>query len=844
MAETITIASANNFSPQFPEYHMKLKKAGLPSLAVLILIFFIYLFFHAANTTGFAFFMYGITMIHILYTIIQKWVSGGPFTSSMHICNLAMLTISCFTLNSSIEIFATFTPWVYIVLLLTFVTLLLEAFVEIPSMFWRFAYGFIVTCGLFVSIYFNMLLLPMFHIGLLGMLLLGLGIHLFVPALLMFTIMAGFYKRRQSKMMITGIISACLLVAGSLWYFLFSVGNANRILEKVNVDLVTGGQKDLPRWVYVAQQIPKNRWTELILTGDFKYELFDEWFMDRPINTGNSMGDKGLHEPFLNIAKLLGKQKSDLSDAERLMILKSNFNNRHETSRKLWSGEHLTTSQCVTDIQLYPGYRMAYTQKTFFIKNVSPYEWQSEEALYTLHLPDNAVVNSMSLWVNGVERKSRLTTKEKADSAYVQIVGVQSRDPALLHWQEGNRVSVTVFPCTSKEVRMLKIGYTTPLQVNNNKLVYKDIFVEGPVFDRCRNDVHIASSLNLHDVKSSSVNLELGADMLTAQFTGDRDWDLQLPYTPLAAQSFSFNHQSFRLAEEKNDPTAFTAENIVLDINTGWTKKEFTALISACKNKKVWYASDENTLCAIDGNAEQVWNTMSRKNFQLIPFHKVDPGNTVLIVKPALNAPSYRDLDSSAYAIKLAQNVQRSVRPLHCFKINTPDRDLLYSTLNDMQYLAVHPLSLDACLSALQKGTIDRPYADEQSVNIDDANMNIVRSYSDSNSGAPDHLMRLFYYKKILSQSAGYYFSKTNDAALQPCVQMANDAFIVSPVSSLIVLETDSDYNAMGIDQNSGSLLNATKKGKGAVPEPHEWVLLIFGTLALLVLIGRQTKMI
>ncbi|MCC7029019.1 MAG: XrtN system VIT domain-containing protein, partial [Chitinophagaceae bacterium] len=413
-----------------------------------------------------------------------------------------------------------------------------------------------------------------------------------------------------------------------------------------------------------------------------------------------------------------------------------------------------------------------------------------------------------------------------------------------LHWQEGNRVSVTVFPCTSKEVRMLKIGYTTPLQVNNNKLVYKDIFVEGPVFDRCRNDVHIASRLNLHDVKSSSVNLESGADMLTAQFTGDRDWDLQLPYTPLAAQSFSFNHQSFRLAEEKNDPTAFTAENIVLDINAGWTKKEFTALISASKNKKVWYASDENTLSAIDGNAEQVWNTMSRKNFQLIPFHKVDPGNTVLIVKPALNAPSYRDLDSSAYAIKLAQSVQRSVRPLHCFKINTPDRDLLYSTLNDMQYLAVHPLSLDACLSALQKGTIDRPYADEQSVNIDDANMNIVRSYSDSNSGAPDHLMRLFYYKKILSQSAGYYFSKTNDAALQPCVQMANDAFIVSPVSSLIVLETDSDYNAMGIDQNSGSLLNATKKGKGAVPEPHEWVLLIFGTLALLVLIGRQTKMI
>jgi hypothetical protein len=69
-------------------------------------------------------------------------------------------------------------------------------------------------------------------------------------------------------------------------------------------------------------------------------------------------------------------------------------------------------------------------------------------------------------------------------------------------------------------------------------------------------------------------------------------------------------------------------------------------------------------------------------------------------------------------------------------------------------------------------------------------------------------------------------------------------SFIVTPVSSLIVLETDKDYDDMGIDENKNSLLNATKKGKGAVPEPHEWVMIILGIGALLFFMNKQTKLI
>jgi XrtN system VIT domain protein len=347
---------------------MKLKEASLPSLAVLTIIFVLYLFIDFIDATGFAFFIYGVSMIHITWSIVNKRCRSVPVRYSVHLCNLAMLTISCFTLNESVEIFAKFTPWVYVILLLTFITLLLDVFVEIPFKLWKFVYGLMITLGLFVAVYFNILLLPMFLVGIIGIIVLGLGIHLFVPAILAITIIVHLYKKWQHHYLMAGVITGVLIAGGSLFMFFTNINKAHDVLENENVSYVTSEQKHLPRWVYIAQKLPKNKWTEMMLLSDFKYELFDNWFMGRGINTGNSLGEKGLHEPFLNLAKLTGLHKMSLSDADRLMILKTNFNSRHETSRKLWSGEHLVTSQCVTDVKLYPDYRLAYTQKKVLYK--------------------------------------------------------------------------------------------------------------------------------------------------------------------------------------------------------------------------------------------------------------------------------------------------------------------------------------------------------------------------------------------------------------------------------------------------------------------------------------------
>jgi hypothetical protein len=57
-------------------------------------------------------------------------------------------------------------------------------------------------------------------------------------------------------------------------------------------------------------------------------------------------------------------------------------------------------------------------------------------------------------------------------------------------------------------------------------------------------------------------------------------------------------------------------------------------------------------------------------------------------------------------------------------------------------------------------------------------------------------------------------------------LSFATEANIVTPVSRLIVLETRQDYERFDIDESKDGLKNASLKSKGAVPEPHEWIMI------------------
>jgi len=66
-------------------------------------------------------------------------------------------------------------------------------------------------------------------------------------------------------------------------------------------------------------------------------------------------------------------------------------------------------------------------------------------------------------------------------------------------------------------------------------------------------------------------------------------------------------------------------------------------------------------------------------------------------------------------------------------------------------------------------------------------------------------------------------------------VAEAATAHVVTPVSSLVVLESQKDYDRFDIKETDG-LKNATKSSTGAVPEPHEWALILLAVFLLFTL--------
>jgi XrtN system VIT domain protein len=111
---------------------------------------------------------------------------------------------------------------------------------------------------------------------------------------------------------------------------------------------------------------------------------------------------------------------------------------------------------------------------------------------------------------------------------------------------------------------------------------------------------------------------------------------------------------------------------------------------------------------------------------------------------------------------------------------------------------------------------------------LHDAGMVITKTKASEKpipDNAPDHLARLFAYNDIMRKVGTNYLSK--DFINDDLIYEAATAYVVSPVSSLTVLETQQDYKRFDIQDSKSSLGNAAKQSSGAVPEPHEWALII-----------------
>ncbi|MBL4703211.1 MAG: XrtN system VIT domain-containing protein [Flavobacteriales bacterium] len=520
--------------------------------------------------------------------------------------SIVSFSMSAYLLNESIHLFSPFVLWAKVVIVMLHAALIYIAFQHRMPTWLNTVFSFLLGITFVFSIYQSIYLAPGYGIGVVGTMLLGIGLHIFVPLIIIVFLIIYYIKRlHRVKVLRYSFLSGLLLPLLFGAYFLFSWQQTNNTILAARAEYAAQEVPYLPEWVVLSQNWP-DTWVgqkimESELTNDQSFD-FGLWGGGA---RNNSFGDKIEHDPLVSIACNFFKSV-DVSAEQRIKILESQYDSRHDSHRKLWSGKHLETSSVTTTIDAFPEYRLAYVERTITIKNINQNKWsRPEEALYTFHLPEGSVATSLSLWIEGIEQPSRLTTKGKADSAYVEIVGVEQRDPAILHWQEGNTVTVTIFPCGVKEDRKFKIGFTIPLTEKGEKLVLKNIFFEGPPSSLAQEitNIQFTSQKSMNGGGGDGFE-SIGKGKFQKIGTYDSYWEMEVNKPPINQDPFVFNGVSYTIEETKKREVEFRVDKIYLDVNAQWTSAEIETVLQHCKDKEVYVY--ENELHQIDHHIQQL----------------------------------------------------------------------------------------------------------------------------------------------------------------------------------------------------------------------------------------------
>ncbi|CAA6829887.1 MAG: Unknown protein [uncultured Aureispira sp.] len=826
--ETTAESNTRHYEKRDYNFHIGL---GLIALCLSSYIFAAIYGSHSEQNVSISILNYSCTFLYVIFITGSNYDRTSKFFKQtnryQYICLMVLATISCLTLNLEVNVFDNFSPWVNAYMALMYSGLIAFCYLDKLPHQARIPIFFTLGMGSALSAYFTLYLLPLMPFGIVLCFFFGITLHLVVPLFVLLNGITLFVRTEKSsaekKAYALGLGAPLVLVL----LFTMQWNRTNTLINETYATHQSADNYGLPAWVAVSQKLSDGFFTQRILKGEILYTTLYSNNWNFWGSMGNSFQDRKEHDPLIAIASFFSG-KIDISRDDRIQILKFYSKNRHDTERKLWSGKNLITNSIEHKTLLYPEYRLAYTEKTFSIKNDLPNNWRQEEALYTFSLPEGSVASSLSLWIEGIEQPSRLTTRGKADSAYVAIVGVERRDPALLHWQEGNKLTVTVFPCTVQEDRIFKIGITSPLKVEGEELVLAPIHFEGPSA--------------MFATETSSIEFPTQKNL---SYETDFSGAITCPKIPLSSSAFNFKNQSFQVSEYKAQEQAFDPNFIYLDVNKSWTKSEFEQVCAAFLGKPI-FMIHEGDLKQVYSHNLDIFKSAQHKNFSLFPIEVIaQPSEALIISKSTSKSPNLTDLKETYFGKNTIRYLEEKEAPIAFYNLSNTLSPYLQS-LKEFYVFNYAQGSIEHLTTLVKEKQFPAVDSDPRKIVLHQANMLLLQAPNRSTtapSNAPDHLMRLFSYNQILKKIGKGYFKSGYEN--QELIDIASTAHIVSPISSMIVLETKKDYDRFDIDENEdglgnasdkNGLNNATKNSSGAVPEPHEWCFILLISFGLLFL--------
>lgn len=764
--------------------------------------------------------IFGATVTFVVLRYKEKYYHLIPFL-------FLNWFIGCFSTNVFINIFENLPDWVYATTFLFCFTNFIIYSKYNHKYISPLSY-FINGCSFLLIIYYAIYLVPFSIISFVGIIALGLGFYGLVPMIVTFTHFVTLLKKFDNNR--TNILSFSagfiLPIIGFIIFTIFLSIESKKINSHNITTKFDNTTTDLPTYITISQNLTPNFFNEIILKKDIVYIASDNFFEFRGFGDFGTKqyNERKTHNPFINLAFLFC-ETLDISTDDRINILKSNFDKRLETEEQLWSGDDLFTKNIKEDVKIFADNRLAYTEITMNIACAEK-TFRQQEAIYSFQLPEGAVATSLSLWVNGIERKGVLTTKEKAANAYKQIVGVEARDPSLMQWKEGNKVVVRVFPISHDLPRTFKCGFTTPLLVDNNTMKYESLNIKGPNINNAKTISRIQVVGNT-TIKTSK-DFDLVDKYQINESTGLDSWNAEMPVNSEAfTQAFVWKNKVYEVNEIQTSNSNFIPSEIVLDLNKNWNLEEIETLVS--KNNTNYFVLINNQKQAITlENYKVIFEKFETLSYSLLPFYKLKE-NTLVITKCGTISANFEELEESNYLKKVKENTKnKNIKAINISENLNP----FWQTIKEQKYVTYAKMDLKKCLQTIESNSFPINKVAENIVNIEPANISIQESEkaNEGKKNGSDHIFRMYAFNKVLDEQVKI---QSDSTAQNQFVSLAKETNIVTPISSLIVLETDEDYEKNSIEKNVNTLGNASINNEGAVPEPHEW-LLIFITVGCL----------
>jgi len=766
--------------------------------------------------TGFMRFRWRVSHSSIRYTML--W--------------LVLFLISAYALNRELPVFQDSTGWLCGYVIFSSAACIAYSFYDQLPAALRQGLLFALGAAFVLFAYLSVYLIPLYPLGIMAFWVLGISLHAFVPLLFVVYLGVIFFRetstRAYRRALAAGVALPLLIAA----YFSLQWYDAVDRLESAQHGQSGRPDAQLPDWVAMGQHLRKDWVTERMLKAELVYDTPTRSREFSLFPTRTSFSDIREHDPLVVIADFLFPAPQ-LEENDRVKILEAFYDARHQAQQRLWSGKDLRTEHVATQTRIYPGYRLAYTEKTLTIRNTARQRrWggDQQEAIYTFYLPEGSTVTSLSLWINGREEPGYLTTRSKADSAYRTVVGVEARDPSVVHWQEGNTVSVRVFPCTPDQHRRFKIGVTSPLRHDNGRLVYENIYFQGPDCSGATEDAQVKFEQEAPQVVMPASFSGQTSRPQTYHGNYRSDWSVGCQAIPVTTGAFSFNNRSYACREAVAAYENFRPGAVYLDVNRAWSRDEAETVWQSVRRYPV-YAFTTDLVRLTDDNYRAVCDGLRDRTFSLFPLHTIgQPERALLIAKSDGPTPNLNDLKGSGFYDATLEFLAKK-RPLRVYHLG-PRLSPYLKTLGEFRAVRLDYGTADGLAALLKGGKFLQSPERDGLVAVGRAGMLIAATDAPATATAPDHLMRLFAYNDILRKVGSDYARP--EALREDLVAAARQAYVVTPLSSLVVLETQQDYERFGITASKDSLKNASVHASGAVPEPHEWLLILTAVLVML----------